>query len=41
ATEFNTTIATFPRSLLARACGFQAWPLFEAARAETRAPAMS
>lgn len=41
ATEFNTTIATFPRSLLARACGFQAWPLFEAARAETKTPTIS
>lgn len=29
ATEFNTTIETFPRSLLARAFGFQRWPLFE------------
>lgn len=41
ATEFNTTIATFPRSLLARAFGFTPWPLFEATRNEARAPAVA
>lgn len=38
ATEFNDAIATFPKSIVARLCGFEEWPLFRvAAESERRA----
>ncbi len=37
ATEFNTVIASFPRSIIARLCGFEEWPLFAAPGGERAA----